>query len=167
MAGAGGGWHDDGSEHQFAATWAPGFIQKLLTGGLPKGKSRENASGGVGYKPSFAGIFTLLRPRRPHSGGLGNRSSRRFLRNQGGGCEWVTVWLVRSSKAGGTPALRWSDGGWRMRGLLGRSRTFTDMVTDDTSLEMSLRTELETILDGRAIDMAARTGLARTVMKGQ
>ena len=53
----------------------------LLTGVLPKCKSRENGLVGEGYKPSFAGVFTLLRPgtgalrtdggwrsRRPHGG---------------------------------------------------------------------------------------------------
>ena len=89
-----------------------GLFRNSSPAGCPRGKAGKT-SDGEGYKPSFAGIFTLLRPRRPHSGGLGNRSSRRFLRNQDGGCEWVTVWLVRSSKAGGTPVLPWSGGGWR------------------------------------------------------
>ena len=61
----------------------------LLTGVLSKGKSRGNPSLGEGYKPSFAGVFALLRPGRPHSGDLGNRPLRRLLRRLG----W-TVWRL-------------------------------------------------------------------------
>ena len=38
-------------------------FQKLLTGVLPRGKSGEKRPVGLGYKPSFAGVFTLMRPR--------------------------------------------------------------------------------------------------------
>jgi len=39
-----------------------GIEVSLLTCMLPKGKSRENEPIGEGYKPTFAGISTLLRP---------------------------------------------------------------------------------------------------------
>ena len=40
-----------------------GLEVSLLTGGLPKGKSGEYGAVGEGYIPTFAGGFTLLRPR--------------------------------------------------------------------------------------------------------
>ena len=43
-------------------------------GGLPKGKSWENGPVGAGYKPSLAGVFTLLRPGTGALRGLGQQA---------------------------------------------------------------------------------------------
>ena len=54
------------------------FNPKRVTGVLLKGKSGENKSVGEGYNPTFAGIFTLLRPRTGALRGLGQHAVTLF-----------------------------------------------------------------------------------------
>ena len=61
----------------------------LLTGVLPKSKSRGNPSLGEGYKPSFAGVFALLRLRQPRSGTWATRRDVVSYEIRVGGLGWI------------------------------------------------------------------------------